>query len=315
MIKTLRIMSILAVALVGILVVFSVVFGARSDKDVEELLGEPDIIEKFNKSAGNKSTRGPSEVSPLVKQARAFALYLDPPKPPAPRPVTGRTTNVVRRPSATPKFTVVATSYSSSRPEMSMALIDEPGKGRTWIRQSGTVGHLLIQEVKDGVVIVKDNSGTFELKAEQKPYLDLLEGAPAVPSTSANISGDTARAKAALRSPAAAPVKSSTADSPKTAARTVRLPSRAQPSRKSAAEKSAMDELTEKLAQLQKSFNSDKTGTGPTAQEKAEMYNKLISDFKASQSSRLTAEESEWLSILDKNLKKVIETPTDSGQK
>ena len=312
MIKTLRIMSILAVALVGILVVFSVVFGIRGDKDIEELLGQPDVIEKFNKSAGNKATRGPSQISPLVQQARAFALYLNPPKPPATRPVKGRTPSVVRRPSATPKFTVVATSYSKSNPEMSIALIDEPGKGRSWVRQSGTVGHLFIQEVKDGVVVVKDNSGTFELKAEQKPYLNLLEGAPAVPSTRANISGDTARAKAALRSPAAAPVKSSTTVSPKTAARTVRLPSRAQPSRQSTAEKSAMEELTEELTELQRSLKSNKTAT---AQERAEMYNKLISKFKAAQSSRLTAEESERLSIVDKELKKVIETPTDSGQK
>ncbi len=323
MIKTLRIMSILAVALVGILVVFSVVFGVRGDKDIEELLGEPDVIEKFNKSAGNKSTRGPSQVSPLVKQAGAFALYLNPPKPVAQRPVKGRTTSVVRRPSSAPKFKVVATSYSKSHPEMSIALIDEPGKGRSWVRQSGTVGHLLIQEVKDGVVVVKDNNGTFELKAEQKPHISLLEGAPvvegvsAVPSRRTGVSGGTARerARAASKSSAAATVKSSTAYSGKTGSRTVKLSSKAQPSRKSVAEKSAMEELTEKLAQLQKSFNSDKTGTRPTAQEKAEIMEKIISEFKASKSSSLSAEESERLSILGKELKKVIETPTSSGQK
>jgi hypothetical protein len=211
MIKTLRIMSILAVALVGILSVFSVVFWVRGDKDMEELLGEPDVIEKFNKSVGNKATRGPSQVSPLVKQAEAFALYLNPPKPVAPRPVKSRTASVIRGPSATPKFKVVATSYSKSHPELSMALIDEPGKGRNWIRQSGTVGHLLIQEVKDGVVVLKDNNGTFELKAEEVPYISLLEGAAAVPSKEADISRSPA-SRAGSGSSAAAPVKSSTAD-------------------------------------------------------------------------------------------------------
>jgi len=312
MIKTLRIMSVLAAALVGILVVFSVVFGVRGDKDMEELLDEPGVIEKFNKSAGNKATRGPSQVSPLVKQAGAFALYLNPPKPVAPRPVKSRTASVVREPSATPKFKVVATSYSKSHPESSMALIDEPGKGRNWVRQSGTVGHLLIEEVKDGIVVFKDNNGTFELKAEEEPYISLLEGAPAVPSKQAGISRSPA-SRAGSESSAAASVKSST-DYWNTGSRTVKLPRPPVP-RKTNEEESAMTELTEKLAQLQKSFKSDKTGTGPTAQEKAEIMEKIISEFKASKSSRLSPEESERLSILGKELQKVMETPTSSGQK
>ena len=309
MIKTLRIMSILAVALVGILVVFSVVFGARGDKDMEGLLGQPDVIEKFNKSTGNKAATGTSQVSPLVQQAGKFALYLNPPKPPAPRSVKGRAASVVRRPSATPQFKVIATSYFKNRPEMSMALIDEPGKGRNWFRQSSTVGHLLIQEVKDGVVVVKDNSGTFELKAEEVPYISLLEGAPAASLKQADISGSTARARTGSGSSAAAPVKSSAEYSGKTASRTLKLPSGIRPYRKSDAEKSAMDELTEKLAQLQKNYKD------LTAQERAVEMEKIISEFKASQSSRLSVEESDRLSILGKELKKVIETSDDSGQK
>ena len=192
MIRTLRITSIVAVVLAAILVVFSVVFGVRSDKDIEELLDEPSVIEKFNNSTGNKATRGANQVSPLVQQAGAFALYLNPPKPTTPtRPVTSRTASVIRGPSVMPKFKVMGTSYYKGRPELSMALIDEPGKGSNWVRQSSTVGHLLIQEVKDGVVVVKDNNGTFELKAEQKPHISLLEGAPAVPSKQAGISRST----------------------------------------------------------------------------------------------------------------------------
>lgn len=311
MIKTLRIMSILAVALAAVLVVFSVVvFGSRVDKDIEELLGEPDVIEKFNNSAGNKAARGTSQISPLVQQAGAFALYLNPPKPPAPRPVQGRPSTVTRAPSATPKFKVMGTSYYKGRPESSMALIDEPGKGLHWVRQSSMVGHLLIEEVKDGIVVVKDNSGTFELKAEETPHISLLEGAPAVPSKPAGISSSTAE-RADSRPSTAASVKPSTEYSGKTGSRVVKPPL----PRKTNEEESAMTELTEKLAQLQKSFKSDKDGSGPTAQEKAEMMEKLISQFKASKSSRLSAEESERLSILGKELKKVMEEPTSSDQK
>jgi hypothetical protein len=319
MIKTLRIMSILVVAVVGILIVFYVVFGVRADKDIEELLGEPDVIEKFNKSAGNKAMRGKSQISPLVQQAGAFALYLNPPKPKEPRPVQGRTATVKRPPSATPKFKVMGTSYYKGRPESSMALIDEPGKGLHWVRQSGMVGHLLIEEVKDGVVVFKDNNGTFEQKAEEQPRISLLEGAPAVPSEQAGISSSTGstareRARASSRSSAAASVKSSTAKTGNTDSRVVKPPRPPLP-RKTNEEDSAMTELTEKLAQLQKSFKSDKTGSGPTAQEKAEMMEKLISQFKDSKSSRLSAEESERLSILGKELRKKMEEPTSSDQK
>ncbi|MBW7991109.1 MAG: hypothetical protein FVQ84_13990 [Planctomycetes bacterium] len=311
MIKTLRIMSVLAVALAAVLVVFSVVvFGARGDKDIEELLGEPDVIEKFNNSAGNKATRGTSQISPLVQQAGAFALYLNPPKPKVPRPVKGRISSTPRGPSATPKFKVMGTSYYKGHPESSMALIDEPGKGLHWVRQSSMVGHLLIEEVKDGIVVVKDNNGTFELKVEEKPHISLLEGAPAVPSKKAGISRSPVP-RAGSKSSAVASVKPSTVYSGKTGSRVVKPPRPPLP-RKINEQGSAMTELTEKLTQLQKRLKSDKT---VTAKEKAEMYNQLISEVQASNSSRLSAEESERLSILGKELKKVMEQPISSGQK
>ena len=100
MIRTLRITSNLAVALAAVLVVFSVVFGVRGDEGVEKLLEEPGVIEKFNKSAGNRATRGTNQVSPLVQQGRSFALYLNPPKPKAPRSVPNRVTGARRTPTA-----------------------------------------------------------------------------------------------------------------------------------------------------------------------------------------------------------------------
>ena len=96
--------------------------------------------------------------------------------------------------------------------------------------------------------------------------------------------------------------------------RTAKLPKPSLP-RKTSEEDSAMAELTAKLAELQRSFKSDKAGGGPTDQEKAEMYNQLISEFKASRASRLTAEETERLSILGRELKKMIEQPTGSDKK
>jgi hypothetical protein len=311
-------MSILVVALVGVLIAFYVVFGVRGDKDIEELLGEANVIEKFNKSAGNKTTRGKSQISPLVQQAGKFALYLNPPKPKTPRPAKGRTASVVRGPSAKPKFTVVATSYSKSHPERSIALIDEPGKGRSWFRQSSTIGHLFIQEVKDGVVVFKDNNGTFEHKAEEQPYISLLEGAPAVPSKRAGISSSTGstareRARAGSRSSVAASVKPSKAKTVKTgfrAAKSARLPL----PRKINEKESVMDEVTAKLTELQRMFKSDKTGS-VTDQERAAIMNKVIEEIRVLRSEDLSEEDKKSLNMMGKGFKKMMEEPTSSGQK
>ena len=298
-------------ALAIVLVVFSVVFGVRTDTDVVKLLDEPNIIEKFNKSAGNKTTRVDSEISPLVKQAGSFALYLNPPKPLAPRPVKGRTGTIKRPPAATPKFTVVATSYYKDRPELSIAMIDEPGKGHSWVRQGGQVGHLFVEQIKDGVVVVKDGNGTFELIAEEKPYLSLLEGAPSVGLKAAD-SASRATAKIDTESAKPAPAKSPV--SSRRAVPRATLP-KAPQARKTDEKESAMNELAEKLAQLQRTFKSDRSGSEYTSQEKAAMMTTLIEDFKASRSSDLSEEEAERIDILGKELKKKMEEPAKAGQK
>ncbi len=142
MIKTLRIISIAAAVLAAIFVVFfviSVVFGAHSDEHIEKLLSSPGIIEKFKKTVG-KSRGDASQKSPLEEQAGVFALYLNPPKPKKLKIVKGSTTSITREPAVTPKFKVIGTSYYKERPELSMALIDEPGKGLHWVRQSSNTG-------------------------------------------------------------------------------------------------------------------------------------------------------------------------------
>jgi len=73
MIKTLRVTSIVAaVSAVIFLIffVFPVVFGFHSNEDLEESLNSPGVIERFNKTVGNKAKADQDEVSPLVQQAR-----------------------------------------------------------------------------------------------------------------------------------------------------------------------------------------------------------------------------------------------------
>jgi hypothetical protein len=148
MIKTLRITSVLVVVLAAVFFVLPAVFGVRSDEGAEQFLSSPGAIENFRKAKGQKGVKSESQVSPLVKAAEAFALYLNPPKPKAPPPrATREKPGSPPRPRApvSAKFSLIGTSYYASRPELSLALIDEPGEGFRWVRQSSDVGHLVIE--------------------------------------------------------------------------------------------------------------------------------------------------------------------------
>lgn len=303
MIKTLRITSVVAAVLTVLFViflVFHVVFG--SDDHIEEFLNSPGVIEKFNKTVGNKSRGGASQESPLVQQAGVFALYLNPPKPKTPKTATGRTI-ITRGPAVTPKFKVIGISYYKKHPDLSIALIDEPGKGLHWVRQSSKVGHLLIEQIKDGLIVVKDGKGTFELIAEQEPKTSLLEGASAVPPGRADIS---------RRTPGAASSRAALPASGRTDAGITGAKSKVLPPRRTAEENVEMKDLVEKLREIQRNFKSDKTGSVSSAKEKAAMMENLISQFR---SSRLSAGEAKRLSTLGKDLKKVSEEPDSKKTK
>ena len=178
MIKTLRITSVVAVVLAVFFFVFPAVFSVRSDEQVEQFLSFPGVIEKFNKAKGDSDKRSESQISPLVKEAQAFALYLNPPPKPKKetRPIPKKTTPPKPRPQApvSPKFKLVGVSYYASHPELSLALIDEPGRGTRWVRQSSKVSHLIIEQVKDGLVVVRDGKRTFELKPKTQEEKSLV---------------------------------------------------------------------------------------------------------------------------------------------
>ncbi len=177
MIKTLRITRVVAVILMGIFFIFLVVFGIRDDERIKRFLDSPGVIEKFENSADSEARISENRVSPLVQQAETFTLYLNPePKTKKARPVSGAT-SVARGLAVTPKIKVFGTSYCVNNPEMSLALIDEPGKGWHWVRQSSKVGHLQIEQIKNGLVVVKSSKETFELAVEPNPETSKLTGA------------------------------------------------------------------------------------------------------------------------------------------
>ena len=281
MIKTLRITSIIAAILAGIVFVFPVVFGGRGNEQMEQLLNSPGAIEKFNEAQADKSVTDESQSSPLIKQAQAFALYLNPPKTEL---STQRGVTPSPRGPVTAKFTLIGTSFYAARPELSLAFIDEPGKGWRWVRPSSQVGHLIVEQIKDGLVVVRDGQRTFELIAEKRPEKStLLEG------SSPGAAGP--RPTSATITSAGADI--STGWSPDQVGDTPQLTEE---------RSAALEKLIEKLRSLQKDIKSDKTDLGADPEEKAKFMEKVISDFKA---TRVNDEEAEKLGDLGKELKDV----------
>jgi len=291
MIKTLRITSVVAAISAVILFIFPVVFGGRSDEHIEGFLNSPSVIEKFNMAMGNEAKTSESQSSPLVQQATAFASYLNPkPKDISAARDMGDTSLSL---PVTPKFRVVATTYCQAQPELSLALIDEAGKGMHWVRQSSKVGHLVIEQVRESLVVVKGGKGTFELAVEERPQMSLLEGAFHVPKKA----NDQTGSKSALTAPG------------RTDAGATRTRISPPPRQPRTERNGRLEELADRLKEIQTSFKSDKTDSGPSAEERAALMEKLISDFK---SLRVGTEEAKKLGDLGKQLKNVREDPNRS---
>jgi hypothetical protein len=134
----------------------------------------PPILEKF-RQAGDLSDKSTQEaLSPLVEQAEAFALYLNPPKPPksreapAPRRSLEQTNPVAKPAKLTPKFTLMGTSYYRSRPEESMALVSEPGSEPHWVKQGAHLGHFVVEKVERGMIVYRDGERLLEMAVNTK---------------------------------------------------------------------------------------------------------------------------------------------------
>jgi len=179
----------------------------------------------------------------------------------------------------TAKFTLLGTSFYAARPELSMAFIDEPGRGSRWLRLASQVGHLTIEQIKDGLIVVRDGQRTFELAAEKRPEMrSLLEGSASgavgpKPGISATRGVRTSVIGRTMAEPQI-----------------------------SAEESEALELLVDRLKNLRQDLKSEETDSAVSPQEKAEIMERLISDFK---SARVSAEEAEKLGDLGEELEDV----------
>jgi hypothetical protein len=291
MIKTLRITSILAAVLAVVLVgffVFRIVRGTRGNENVKEFLSSPNVVEKFKTAEGTRAKNTAGQTSPLVKQAQIFALYLNPPasKPRITKP--GGTNQINPQVNVTPKFKVIGTSLCERRPEMSMALIDEPGKGIHWVKQSTTVGHLFIEQVQNDLVIVKSGTETFNLVLEREkpePKSPVTGPSSAAKKPGTPVGSSASRAQTSVRNRNVIKRVSQKSPPPKQATQT--------------------EERTEELEQLYEDLKelkdkSDMNDAELSEEERARQIENIISSFKA---SYVSPEEAKKLDELAEQLK------------
>lgn len=139
---------------------------------------EMSIAERYKTLADRSERSSRDVISPLVEQATAYALYLRPPKPPAPVVASRPTVNtqpVYRRPNTTPKFRLLATTYYRSSPEKSLALISEPGKGGHWTKKGEHVGPFVVERVEKGAVFYRDGNELREMKVAMNATAQLRQ--------------------------------------------------------------------------------------------------------------------------------------------
>jgi hypothetical protein len=292
-----------------------VVYGYRGDEEIEKFLKSPGAIERFNKAKGAKSKTG-NQVSPLVRQAALYALIINPPRTPATQwkalspPVTPKEITKIEPPRVvTTKFKLIGTSYYASRPELSLAYIDEPGKGLHWVRQGEKVAHLLIKEVKDGSLIVEDLEKTVTLVPERVPKKSLIKGETTSTSATA-LPGATTSITSSVTVAAGAGQSQSTVSAEKTtvtpAVVTAPVNRRILP-RTSRAEQNAA--LATFINELKSQQSGTGTGEGYSESEKADLK-EAIAAFEA---MRISAEEANRLDRLGKELKQDQRTPPRAG--
>ena len=170
MVRALQTFSVLTLISAGVVFMLCL---ARGEPGAEQS-ASLSIVEKFSQANnyGEKSSHKP--LSPHVKQAKAFALYLNPSQPPnRERASVSGGTLTQTRPAARavesePEFRLFGTSYHRSKPEESMALVSEPGGRPRWVKQGAVLGRLVVMKVMRGKIAYKDDDRTGEMMVDKK---------------------------------------------------------------------------------------------------------------------------------------------------
>lgn len=180
MIKIIQISSIAALGLAVGIFAAPFIFETGGFKNSDKLLKMPSILDEFQKLNRDNNSQVDEDSSPLVKQAREFSLYLDPPAPAPTSPSPGsrrpRTVDVAPQRTRTTSsfFRVLGTSFKDNDPNRCYALIDKPGEGMKWVKPGDSIGHYTVEGVESGVLRLDDGSQVAEMEVEKQPKVNLV---------------------------------------------------------------------------------------------------------------------------------------------
>jgi len=298
MVNTLRITSVLAAGLAIALISFSVVYGFRSDTNVDALLESPTVLEQLEENKDTRPQQTNTKESRLVVQAKKFALHLNPPARPVQRPTGGKAGAITVRPTTPPpppaKFQVVGISHSTD-PNLSRAMISEAGTAPRWVCLEDSIGHHTVIAINETGITLSNNQ---EVAMEQRPHISLVmaegEVRPERTRSVADSVAEVQRSRASQARYAAPqpgvprPIRSRSIGS------TVRTtPPRRPPL--SDKDTAAMQKLIQKLH----SFNKNGEALSP---EDERARQEIVDKLKAVHSQRLSQREAETLDHLGNRL-------------
>jgi hypothetical protein len=168
--------SILVCVMLAILVSLT----AKVDPEIEKILRRPHVLERYKRASNRGSDNSQDEISPLVRQAKLFAAYLNPPQaykneatvPTHSTAISPEIKTAVSNKFVlhTPKFALHGTCYYPSRPEKSLALVWQPGGGGgtlSWIGQGARLGHFVVDEIKRSSIIYRAGEQKHVMKVQR----------------------------------------------------------------------------------------------------------------------------------------------------
>ncbi len=180
MLKRSLLSTFLVIIIAGIGFALTVTIGLPDDHTVEQLLKRPSIIDQFQQRPTQHSPQEglPLKLSQLVEQAGILARHLTPPLP-LKRAATPKRDKVRPRPiarptKASPLFKLHGTSFYKSRPDESIAFIQESGLGFRWIKQGAQLGHFKVVQIKNGTITYQDGDQLREMTVTPEPNSQAL---------------------------------------------------------------------------------------------------------------------------------------------
>jgi hypothetical protein len=180
MVRMLYTCGVLALTLAGAVLILAFVCRSENRSKSGEREICPPAIETFASRSGYHSGSPGSKGAPLVVQAQALALYLNPPRSPerpmAPAPVASSApaAPAIRPAAPSAKFRLCAISYYPNQPGRSMALIAELGSdpgNEHWVKEGAQVGHFTIHEIRRGAIVYRDGDNLREMAVERRASL------------------------------------------------------------------------------------------------------------------------------------------------